>query len=151
MNKTFKVIYNRVRQTLMVVNEKTRSIRKKSTKTIVATAAVLTAGSAFAYSTTFPALNTWDGETLPANVINATHTENTPMFALGIAESASGALSNASVTFKAEDVSSSSLPVFGAGVWSVDSSQNSASTTGKSLTFNGDSTTFTATASFSGR
>lgn len=42
MNKTFKVVFNKVRGALIAVNEATSSVQKKGTKTVVA-AAVLSA------------------------------------------------------------------------------------------------------------
>lgn len=38
MNKTFKVVFNKVRGTLTVVNECTKSVQAKGTKTVVALA-----------------------------------------------------------------------------------------------------------------
>ena len=49
MNATFKVVFNKARDALMVVNEMTRSVQKKGTKTVVAAAvACLASGAAFA-------------------------------------------------------------------------------------------------------
>ena len=45
MNKTFKVIFNRARATLMVANEITRSVQKKGTKTVLASAVALALSS----------------------------------------------------------------------------------------------------------
>ena len=42
MNKTFKVVFNKVRGAFVAVNEATSSVQKKGTKTVVA-AAVLSA------------------------------------------------------------------------------------------------------------
>ena len=42
MNKTFKVVFNKARGTLMVVNEATSSVQKKGTKTVIAAAVVAT-------------------------------------------------------------------------------------------------------------
>ncbi len=53
MNKTFKVVFNRARHSLMVANEITSSVQKKGTKTVIAAAAVslmLGAGASFAQS-----------------------------------------------------------------------------------------------------
>lgn len=50
MNKTFKIVYNRARQGLMVANEITSSVQKKGVKTVVAIAAVALCGAAFAES-----------------------------------------------------------------------------------------------------
>ena len=38
MNATFKVVFNKARGALMVVNEMTSSVQKKGTKTVVAAA-----------------------------------------------------------------------------------------------------------------
>ena len=47
MNSTFKVIFNRVRGALMVVNEATSSVQTKGTKTVIAAAAAaMIAGAA---------------------------------------------------------------------------------------------------------
>lgn len=50
MNKTFKVVFNKARGTLMVANELTSAVQKKNTRTLVIATAVLSlaAGSAFA-------------------------------------------------------------------------------------------------------
>ena len=50
MNRTFKVVFNKARGSVMVANEATRSVQKKGTKLLVATAvaSVLSCGSAFA-------------------------------------------------------------------------------------------------------
>ncbi len=50
MNKTFKIVYNRARQGLMVASEITSSVQKKGVKTVVALAAVALCGTAFAES-----------------------------------------------------------------------------------------------------
>lgn len=44
MNKTYKVVFNKVRGAVMVANEATSSVQKKGTKTVVALAAVLACG-----------------------------------------------------------------------------------------------------------
>ena len=49
MNSTFKVVFNKARGALMVVNEVTSSVQAKGTKTVIATAVTaLMAGSALA-------------------------------------------------------------------------------------------------------
>lgn len=50
MNRTFKVVFNKARGSVMVANEATRSVQKKGTKLLVATAvaSVLSCSSAFA-------------------------------------------------------------------------------------------------------
>ena len=40
MNKAYKVVFNKLRGTMMVVNEATSSIQKKGAKKVIATAAV---------------------------------------------------------------------------------------------------------------
>ena len=51
MNSTFKVVFNKARGALMVVNEVTSSVQGKGTKTVIATAVTaLMAGSALAAS-----------------------------------------------------------------------------------------------------
>ena len=41
MNKSFKVVFNKARGALMVVNEVTSSVQAKGTKTVIATAVKL--------------------------------------------------------------------------------------------------------------
>lgn len=48
MNQTFKVVFNKARGALMVVNEVTSCVQAKGTKTVVAAAAVAAMGSAVA-------------------------------------------------------------------------------------------------------
>lgn len=48
MNSTYKVVFNKARRALMVVNEITSSVQAKGTKTVVAAAAVAAMGSAVA-------------------------------------------------------------------------------------------------------
>ena len=49
MNKSFKVVFNKARGALMVVNEVTSSVQAKGTKTVIAAAvAALVAGGAVA-------------------------------------------------------------------------------------------------------
>ena len=53
MNSTFKVVFNKARGALMVVNEVTSSVQAKGTKTVIAAAvASLIAGSAIAAGST---------------------------------------------------------------------------------------------------
>ena len=44
MNKTFKVVFNKVRGAFVAVNEATSSVQKKGTKTVLAVAAAMVAG-----------------------------------------------------------------------------------------------------------
>ena len=67
MNSTFKVVFNKARGALMVVNEITSSVQVKGTKTVVAAAvSALVAGGAMA--STEPGLKdgvfTWDNPTV---------------------------------------------------------------------------------------
>ena len=48
MNKSFKVVFNKARGALMVVNEVTSSVQAKGTKTVIATAVAFVAGAAVA-------------------------------------------------------------------------------------------------------
>lgn len=48
MNHSFKVVYSKTRETLMVVNELTSSVQAKGTKTVIAAAAAMVAGAACA-------------------------------------------------------------------------------------------------------
>lgn len=64
MNKSFKVVFNKARGALMVVNEITSIVQAKGTKTVVATAVAAmiagVAGSAIAEDViTFPSLSNW--------------------------------------------------------------------------------------------
>ena len=51
MNKTFKIVFNKVRGALMVANELTGSVQKKGTKTVLATSALLLLSTAYAAPT----------------------------------------------------------------------------------------------------
>lgn len=78
MNKTFKVIFSKARNALMVVNEATGSVQAKGTKTVIATAiatALMASGSAMAVTTQGPgaAAVSFDGQQL----IKAENTEAT--------------------------------------------------------------------------
>ena len=58
MNSTFKVVFNKARGALMVVNEVTSSVQAKGTKTVIAAAvATLVAGGAMAADKTFAELD----------------------------------------------------------------------------------------------
>lgn len=46
MNRSFKVVFSKARDTFMVVNELTSSVQAKGTKTVIATAAAIVAGVA---------------------------------------------------------------------------------------------------------
>lgn len=78
MNKTFKVIFSKARNALMVVNEATGSVQAKGTKTVIATAiatALMASGSAMAVTTqgNGAAAVSFDGQQL----IKAENTEAT--------------------------------------------------------------------------
>lgn len=51
MNRTFKVVFNKARGALTVVNEVTSSVQAKGTKTVIAAAAMLIAGTAISADT----------------------------------------------------------------------------------------------------
>lgn len=78
MNSTFKVVFNKARGALMVVNEITSSVQVKGTKTVVAAAvSALVAGGAMASTVPVPVpevkggVFTWDNptvESLTANI-----------------------------------------------------------------------------------
>ena len=58
MNSTFKVVFNKARGALMVVNEATSSVQAKGTKTVIAAAvAALMAGGAMAGNLTYDSNN----------------------------------------------------------------------------------------------
>ena len=74
MNKTFKVVFNKVRGAFVAVNEATSSVQKKGTKTVLAVAAAMVAGGVAAADDT-----TWqkdyEGKTFQAsNYITGEHT-----------------------------------------------------------------------------
>ena len=78
MNKTFKVIFSKARNALMVVNEATGSVQAKGTKTVIATViatALMASGSAMAVTTqgNGAAAVSFDGQQL----IKAENTEAT--------------------------------------------------------------------------
>lgn len=76
MNATFKVIFNKARGALMVVNEITSSIQAKGTKTVIATAvATLAAGSTLAGLPEGPITN----DNLPTLEINGDSSETTKL------------------------------------------------------------------------
>ena len=57
MNSTFKVVFNKARGALMVVNEATSSVQAKGTKTVIAAAvAALMAGGAMAGDLTYDSI-----------------------------------------------------------------------------------------------
>ena len=57
MNSTFKVVFNKARGALMVVNEATSSVQAKGTKTVIAAAvAALMAGGAMAGNLTYDSI-----------------------------------------------------------------------------------------------
>lgn len=57
MNSTFKVVFNKARGALMVVNEATSSVQAKGTKTVIAAAvAALMAGGAIAADITYDSI-----------------------------------------------------------------------------------------------
>ena len=102
MNKTFKVVFNRARDGLMVANEITSSVQKKGTKTVVAVAAL-------GLMTMFAQANTpeyadaiWDGssETLASSYkgdFGKGNQEKNWIAALNAKEDASGNLSNLTI------------------------------------------------------
>ena len=74
MNTAFKVVFNRARRALMVVNEVTSSVQAKGTKTVVVAAvASLLAGGAVAADKTFTVEN---GQKSAENIITNTEVEN---------------------------------------------------------------------------
>lgn len=74
MNTAFKVVFNRARRALMVVNEVTSSVQAKGTKTVVVAAvASLLAGGAVAADKPFT-VN--DGQKSAENIITNTEVEN---------------------------------------------------------------------------
>ena len=117
MNKTFKVVFNRARAGLMVANEITSSVQKKSTRTVLAIAALcLGVSLAHAGKNVTDAKIVWDKATTPtgSNVIHSEYlnvpgvdeSENKKMpTALFISSGASGTLTDADVLIKANNES----------------------------------------------
>lgn len=63
MNKSYKVVFSKVRGALMVVNEATASVQAKGTKTVLAAAVALISGAALAGETLEP-VSSLDGQTV---------------------------------------------------------------------------------------
>ena len=133
----------------MVVNEKTRSLKKKGTKTVVASASVLLASTAFAAGATETVI--WDSATPPSvSSITVEKSGSDSANALNITGAASGTLSNASVTLTATEVSAAEKEVqLSAASWSNNEAgpASQVSNTSSSVVFGGDTTTFEASAS----
>lgn len=71
MNSTFKVVFNKARGALMVVNEITSSVQVKGTKTVVAAAvSALVAGGAMASPVLKDGVFTWDKPTVESSTEN---------------------------------------------------------------------------------
>ncbi len=107
MNKTFKVVFNRSRGSLMVANEITSSVQKKGTKTVLATAVLaLMASSAMAAS---PAPQfKWTSESLPTGssfsyVVTDVPATNTYPVAILATSGATGNITNAVVSLVANN------------------------------------------------
>ena len=117
MNRTFKVVFNRARAGLMVANEITSSVQKKSTRTVLAIAALcLGVSLAHAGKNVTDAKIVWDEATTPtgSNVIHSEYlnvpgvdeNKNNKMpTALFISSGASGTLTDADVLIKANNES----------------------------------------------
>ena len=67
MNKTFKIVFNKTRGTLMVANELTSSVQKKGVSLVVATAAVLTFLTVPAVNAANIADQTFENQTISAS------------------------------------------------------------------------------------
>ncbi len=77
MNKTFKVVFNRARHSLMVANEITSSVQKKGTKTVLAVAAASLLASSLALAADSPAVFTWtDSKSLPQTSYDVTFSKD---------------------------------------------------------------------------
>ena len=116
MNKTFKVVFNRARAGLMVANEITSSVQKKSTRTVLAIAALCLGVSLAHAGNVTDAKIVWDEATTPtgSNVIHSEYlnvpgvdeNKNNKMpTALFISRGASGTLTDADVLIKANNES----------------------------------------------
>ena len=113
MNRTFKVVFNRARAGLMVANEITSSVQKKSTRTVLAIAALCLGVSLAHAGYVTDAKIVWDEATTPtgSNVIHSEYLnvpgvdENKMPTALFISRGASGTLTDADVLIKANNES----------------------------------------------
>lgn len=116
MNRTFKVVFNRARAGLMVANEITSSVQKKSTRTVLAIAALCLGVSLAHAGNVTDAKIVWDEATTPtgSNVIHSEYlnvpgvdeNKNNKMpTALFISRGASGTLTDADVLIKANNES----------------------------------------------
>ena len=113
MNRTFKVVFNRARAGLMVANEITSSVQKKSTRTVLAIAALCLGVSLAHAGNVTDAKIVWDEATTPtgSNVIHSEYLnvpgvdENKMPTALFISRGASGTLTDADVLIKANNES----------------------------------------------
>ena len=70
MNKTFKIVFNKARGTLMVANELTSSVQKKGVSLVAATAAVLTFLTVPAVNAANIADQTFENKTTSALTLN---------------------------------------------------------------------------------
>ena len=108
MNTSYKVVFNKARGALMVVNEITSCVQAKGTKTVIATAiASLVSATALA-ATPVPKASWSDAQKPTSNVIEATPAipeGDTYPVSLFITSGASGTLTDATISMVANDPS----------------------------------------------
>ena len=165
MNKTFKVIFNRARGTLMVANEITRSVQKKSTKTVLATAVALALGSTAAMAGSLQGQiwqGAWDSENYPTGVsVEATGrtSSDVDIYGVTVSNTASGKVEATADTttqkknFKIDVAASSQSgsPAIDKKAFGILSSKAKVTGTGATdPTFGGDSLTVGVSTNFTG-
>ena len=145
MNSTYRVVFNKARGALMVVNELTKSVQKKGTKTVVA-AGVTVMATASLHAATVADVIWSEDQTPQANIIEATPElplgpNNSPA-ALYVGKGASGTLTDAKISMVANDESHPYPPAVRA-LFQFSGNDDK-------VTFDGASTTITQTTNYTG-
>lgn len=145
MNSTYWVVFNKARGALMVVNELTKSVQKKGTKTVVAAGVAVMATASLHAATVANVI--WSADQTPqANIIEATPKlplgpNNSPA-ALYVGKGASGTLTDAKISMVANDESHPYPPAVRA-LFQFSGNDDK-------VTFDGASTTITQTTNYTG-
>ena len=145
MNSTYRVVFNKARGALMVVNELTKSVQKKGTKTVVAAGVAVMATASLHAATVANVI--WSADQTPqANIIEATPKlplgpNNSPA-ALYVGKGASGTLTDAKISMVANDESHLYPPAVRA-LFQFSGNDDK-------VTFDGASTTITQTTNYTG-
>lgn len=145
MNSTYRVVFNKARGALMVVNELTKSVQKKGTKTVVAAGVAVMATASLHAATVANVI--WSADQTPqANIIEATPKlplgpNNSPA-ALYVGKGASGTLTDAKISMVANDESHPYPPAVRA-LFQFSGNDDK-------VTFDGASTTITQTTNYTG-